>query len=212
MKKILRSVTATALLVTVLSVHGQVTYVQKPPTVEQLQQMLGKKRGESALRSRGVEWDGEQAPAPNATSGATPGASAGKDTVARLQTAGLQGESAPAPDAGSGPAVAMPIKFEVASARVSANSMAYVDVVAQLLTKDPSLKLTIEGHTDASGNDQRNLVLSWDRALSVYRALVERYGIDGRRLLPLGRGSQDPLEGLAPESAMNRRVQFRAPG
>ena len=211
MRTILLGVCAIAWLWTTLPAfaqvtHAQVTYVQAPPTVEQLRQMLSPPRTGATLRSRGVLWEGGQAPAP----GMPPGK--GTEAGSASPVASVRLEPAPGPDLGTGPAVAMPINFVVGSARVSGNSMAYVDVVAQLLAKEPSLRLTIEGHTDASGNAQRNLLLSWDRALSVYRLLVERYGIDGRRLQPLGRGAQDPLEGLAAESPMNRRVQFRAPG
>ena len=49
--------------------------------------------------------------------------------------------------------------------------------------------MAIEGHTDASGSAQRNLMLSWDRAMTVFKLLVERYGIDPVRLQPVGKGS-----------------------
>lgn len=195
---------AIALTLTTLPALAQVTYVQAPPTVEQLRQMLVAERTGAVLRSRGVVWEGGQP-----TAAAAP---PGKGTEAGSPAAAVRLEPTARPDAGAGPAVAMPINFEVGSARVAAKSMAYVHVVAQLLAQEPSLRLTIEGHTDASGNAQRNLLLSWDRALAVYRLLVERYGVDGRRLQPLGRGAQDPLEGQAAESPVNRRVQFRAPG
>lgn len=204
MRPALSGLGALALLALSTSTPAQVTYVHEPPTVEQLQQMLSPKRPSATLRSRGVVWEGGQPPA---TAAAAPANAS--DTGAG---SGPRPEPATGADAAAGPAVAMPIGFDASSARVSRRSMAYLEVIAQLLAKEPSLRLTIEGHTDASGHPQRNLVLSWDRALSVYRVLVERYGIDGRRLQPLGRGSQDPLEGLAEGSPMNRRVQFRAAG
>jgi outer membrane protein OmpA-like peptidoglycan-associated protein len=207
------ALTVSALLLMMLPAHAQITYLREPPTVEQLQQMLGAPRAGATLRSRGVVWEGGQPPAaaalPAKGAQGSQGTQATQGAPAGAPASSAQLEAAAGSDPGAGPAVAMPISFDAGSARVSRPSIAYVDVVAQLLAKEPSLRLTIEGHTDASGNAQRNLVLSWDRALAVYRVLVERYGIDGRRLQPLGRGSQDPLEGLPVESPMNRRVQFR---
>lgn len=49
-------------------------------------------------------------------------------------------------------------------------------------------------------------------AYSVFKVLVERYGIDSVRLQPLGRGPLEPMPGVAPSDGMNRRVQFRIDG
>lgn len=144
----------------------------------------------SELVSRGIVWGTPASNAPNPAGTAASGAAA---------------PAAPAP----GPAVALPIGFEANSARLSGSAAAYVDAIAQLLIQEPGLRLTVEGHTDASGPASRNLVLSWDRAMTVFRTLVERHGIDPMRLQPLGRGSLEPLDGTAPTAPANRRVQFR---
>jgi outer membrane protein OmpA-like peptidoglycan-associated protein len=110
------------------------------------------------------------------------------------------------------PAVALPVAFDRGAATVSKASMAYVDSIAAVLSEDPSLRLVIEGHTDTTGNPRANAVLSWERAFSVFRVLVERYGIDPQRLQPLGKGDSDPLRPAEPAHAINRRVQFRMAG
>jgi outer membrane protein OmpA-like peptidoglycan-associated protein len=56
------------------------------------------------------------------------------------------------------------------------------------------------------------MMLSWERAYSVFKLLVERYGIDPARLQPIGRGPLEPMPGVAPNDGMNRRVQFRVAG
>jgi len=117
--------------------------------------------------------------------------------------------STPAPSAPAGSsAVALPIEFAFASADFLPQSRPYIDSIAALLQENPALHLGIEGHTDASGSSNQNLVLSWSRALAVYKALLER-GIDADRLAPLGKGSSAPLPGVAAMDPHNRRVQFR---
>ncbi len=113
---------------------------------------------------------------------------------------------------GSSPAAALPINFDLGSSRVDRESLPYIETIATLLSSDPSLQLVIEGHTDARGAYSRNMVLSWDRALGVYRTLVETYGVEPRRLQPVGKGPLEPMPGTDPGDGSNRRVQFRIDG
>lgn len=181
MKTRLKAV-AVLLLLGAASAGAQVTLVNQVPSVDELKRLLQPATG-SPVRSRAIEWDAGAAASPPAAAGA--------------------------PARAAGPAVAMPITFDAGSSRLTALSSGYVEVVAQAMLADPALQLAIEGHTDAAGHPQRNLLLSWDRAVAVYRVLVERYGIDGQRLHPSGRGPFEPLEGMPPTASANRRVQFR---
>jgi OOP family OmpA-OmpF porin len=138
-------------------------------------------------------------------------------SAAASAAAPLQGVPArPAPPAYAGaagtPAAALPINFDLGSSRVDRSSLPYIEAIASLLRSDPSLNLVIEGHTDDTGAYNRNMVLSWDRALGVFRTLVESYGIDAGRLQPVGKGPNDPMSGTNPADASNRRVQFRISG
>ena len=63
--------------------------------------------------------------------------------------------------------------------------------------------------TDASGNYDRNLMLSRERAESVINFLTSRSGIDRKRLVPVGKGSSDPLRSLDARDPKNRRVVFK---
>jgi outer membrane protein OmpA-like peptidoglycan-associated protein len=111
-----------------------------------------------------------------------------------------------------GPGLAVPVAFERGTATVSKASLAYIEPIAAALREDMSLRLVIEGHADALGNPRTNAMLSWERAFSVFRVLVDRYGIDAQRLQPLGKGSSEPLRPDDPTHAANRRVQFRVTG
>lgn len=101
----------------------------------------------------------------------------------------------------------LPIEFEFGSARVTAAYRPIVDRIAELLRSNPTLKLVIRGHTDAVGSSAVNAELSRKRADGVKRALIEK-GVASQRLESEGMGEEAPLDGQAPESAKNRRVEF----
>jgi OOP family OmpA-OmpF porin len=70
--------------------------------------------------------------------------------------------------------------------------------------------LRIEGHTDNVGNEENNLELSGQRALTVKRWLINK-GIASERLLAVGFGDKKPLADNATVSgrAQNRRTEFK---
>ena len=65
------------------------------------------------------------------------------------------------------------------------------------------------GHTDAVGSDERNLLLSQQRAQAVRDYLVER-GIAPHRLIAKGYGEAYPVASNATEAdrELNRRSEF----
>jgi peptidoglycan-associated lipoprotein len=65
-------------------------------------------------------------------------------------------------------------------------------IVAKLLNDYPGMSLELISHTDARGNDKKNMELSFNRARAVFTYLVKEKGIDGRRLIPVGKGETDP--------------------
>jgi len=79
-----------------------------------------------------------------------------------------------------------------------------------LLTQNPSLSISIEGHTDNNGSDSHNLELSENRAEAVYNYLIEN-GIEDNRLAFVGYGKTKPLVSNDTDSsrAKNRRTSFR---
>ena len=78
-----------------------------------------------------------------------------------------------------------------------------------LLREDPALRLSIDGHTDASGDAAHNLRLSEARARSVVAALTGQ-GIDAARLEAKGHGQSRPVADNATDDgrAKNRRVEL----
>jgi len=85
-----------------------------------------------------------------------------------------------------------------------------LDLVADVLIKNPDVKGEVQGHTDNVGNAEHNQNLSERRAASVKEYLVSK-GIAAERLVVKGYGltlpiaSNDTKEGRA----KNRRVQLK---
>ena len=100
------------------------------------------------------------------------------------------------------------INFALNSAEIPAESASYIDSVGALMKEDPSLGLTVEGHTDASGSLSYNMLLSQRRAVSVGEYLVRVHQIDPKRITVDGKGPTEPLA-ANPYDGRNRRVEFK---
>lgn len=102
------------------------------------------------------------------------------------------------------------ILFDSGSDRIKAESYKTLANIGDLLTENPELRLSIEGHTDSDGAEDYNLDLSRRRAGSVRTYLIETYKIDGNRLESKGWGEGEPIDTNAtPEGkANNRRVEL----
>jgi OOP family OmpA-OmpF porin len=81
--------------------------------------------------------------------------------------------------------------------------------VVEVLEKNPTLKIEIEGHTDSIGSAKYNQALSERRAQAVKDYLVNK-GITADRLMPVGYGLTRPIASNDTEDgrAKNRRVQL----
>lgn len=105
--------------------------------------------------------------------------------------------------------IALYLNFDTDKASLRPDATPTLDEINALLKHDPALKLSIEGHTDNSGEAQHNQVLSQQRADAVVASLVAS-GIDKTRLAGAGMGSRKPLADNASEDgrAKNRRVEL----
>ena len=108
-----------------------------------------------------------------------------------------------------GRAVLHGILFDLDSATLRPESRPVLDEVVHLLAAEPAWKLTIEGHTDASGAAAHNQALSEQRAASVKAYLVSQ-GVDAARLETAGFGASRAVAANATElgRAQTRRVEL----
>jgi ompA family protein len=92
-------------------------------------------------------------------------------------------------------------------AELSETSKAVLMDLVKLLNENPSVKLQLEGHTSAEGDDNFNKKLSTSRAKAAVDFLVAN-GIDSSRLSYSGLGSSQLKNTANPEADENRRVEF----
>jgi OmpA-OmpF porin, OOP family len=101
------------------------------------------------------------------------------------------------------------INFDTDKATIKPDGQPIIVEIVSLLNTNPSINLSIEGHTDNVGIPERNKQLSIDRANSVMEALINNK-INKSRLKATGFGSE---KSLAPNDTeenkgKNRRVEL----
>ncbi len=109
-----------------------------------------------------------------------------------------------------GKALIYGIYFDTGKASIKPESKPTLQVIAELLKKNPSLLLYVVGHTDDTGAVSANLELSKQRAKSVVDALVTSYQIPASRLQAEGVGSYAPASNNTTDigKQKNRRVEL----
>jgi OmpA-OmpF porin, OOP family len=102
------------------------------------------------------------------------------------------------------------IFFKTGSFELLEKSFASLNNVVQILKDNPSLNLSIEGHTDNVGTIQSNQTLSENRAKAVMEYLVSK-GVAQTRLTAAGYGQLKPIDtNTIPQGrANNRRVELK---
>jgi outer membrane protein OmpA-like peptidoglycan-associated protein len=104
------------------------------------------------------------------------------------------------------------VKFETAKANILPEFRHTLDVVGEVLSKWPQLKIEIGGHCDSRGSDKYNLGLSNRRVMSVRSYLLEHFSkLEGAQITARGYGESQPLvPNTSPSNmAQNRRVEFK---
>lgn len=101
------------------------------------------------------------------------------------------------------------IFFVTGSAKLLPKSFASLNNVVKILQDNPTYKVDIAGHTDTVGTQEKNHVLSHDRANSVKKYLISK-GIDESRMTAEGYGYDRPIatNKTAAGRAKNRRVEM----
>ena len=101
------------------------------------------------------------------------------------------------------------VYFDTDRATIKPVSFAMLDEIADVLVKNSTLEVRIEGHTDSRSSLKHNMKLSQMRANSVRQYLVSR-GVDPTKMMAVGYGPTRPLDDnrTAMGRENNRRVEF----
>ena len=99
------------------------------------------------------------------------------------------------------------ILFDAGSARITRESLPALAEIADVLKACPRATVQVEGHTDADGDEESNLILSVARAEAVVDRLVE-LGIGEARLYAIGYGESLPIASNETQDGKrrNRRI------
>ncbi|MEX6506534.1 OmpA family protein [Jiella sp. M17.18] len=102
------------------------------------------------------------------------------------------------------------INFDTGSATIAPDQIgklrALAQAIGQIIDKNPGETFLVEGHTDAVGSVQSNLVLSDERAQAVASALTDHFDIPPENLVAQGYGEQGLKVDTQGPSRENRRV------
>ncbi len=101
------------------------------------------------------------------------------------------------------------ILFASSQALIKAESYPILNQIAEVLGRCKEASVLITGHTDKSGDEQKNVVLSEKRAQAVINYLKDK-DVDATRLEARGVGSSQPIaDNTSPQGrAKNRRIEF----
>ncbi|MEY4429092.1 MAG: hypothetical protein RLZZ182_1781 [Pseudomonadota bacterium] len=107
-------------------------------------------------------------------------------------------------------ALSVPVTFGFDSAQLTPQARIQLNTIADgIKLTEGTVKVVIEGHTDAKGALNYNDSLSLKRAEAVREYLVSVKGLSPKQLQVDGKGPRKPID-TDPYSPRNRRVQFRA--
>ena len=102
------------------------------------------------------------------------------------------------------------VLFDFDRATLRPESKIELNHLLDLLRQNPDLSIEILGHTDSIGSNDYNLNLSLERAMAVYKYLLQK-DIEPRRLSCSGLGKIQPIASNDTEQGrqQNRRVEFK---
>jgi outer membrane protein OmpA-like peptidoglycan-associated protein len=102
------------------------------------------------------------------------------------------------------------VEFDFSKSTLRTASYSTLDDLVDYLKRKPNERIEIGGHTDNVGSDEKNLVLSLERAKSIVAYLIAK-GISNERLVAKGYGAEEPIEDNSTEEGRqkNRRTEVK---
>ena len=101
------------------------------------------------------------------------------------------------------------VLFQFNSAELDIEATQELDAAVAFLKDNPEVKIEIAGHTDAQGDEEYNIKLSFDRAMSVHEYFLKK-NVPKENLVFKGYGESQPLTGaeVGDQAAKNRRIEL----
>lgn len=150
--------------------------------------------------------DGNKVPVEDRKAGSTAGGTGAgaAGTQSGVSTVNLDNRSAAADK------LARVVYFDFDSFVVREDARPVIDTHAKRLSSTPTLKMTVEGHTDERGSREYNLALGQKRAEAVVKSLT-LLGARSGQLEPVSFGMERPAVQGSDESAYakNRRAELK---
>ncbi|WP_341863420.1 OmpA family protein [Gymnodinialimonas sp. 57CJ19] len=108
-----------------------------------------------------------------------------------------------------GAADRLSVRFSAGSTNAASEDMDAAYSFAEGVASCSGIRVMVRGHSDATGDETQNLLLSWERAESVIEAIAAA-GHDTTYYEPIGFGSRQLLADTPAEQAqaLSRRVEF----
>ena len=102
------------------------------------------------------------------------------------------------------------IYFDPGKADIKPESIPVIDQLVGYMNNHPQIRITVEGHTDNTGDPKKNQTLSEKRAESIKAEMV-KHGIDASRIETKGFGDTKPVADNKTKAGrtQNRRVTVR---
>lgn len=105
------------------------------------------------------------------------------------------------------------VNFDVNKFDIKQNDLKFLEKASTYIKKLPSTTvIEVGGHTDSDGSDDKNQVLSENRAKSVRDAFVNQFGVNPNMLKEKGYGKSRPRPGnqnrTPDEKFQNRRIEY----
>ena len=101
------------------------------------------------------------------------------------------------------------LTFPVGKSSIEPQNFGLLTKVQQAINMFPGCSITIEGHTDSHGSDQKNMELSRQRAEAVNKYIQANMGLDAARINAVGYGESKPIANNETKQgrAKNRRIE-----
>ncbi|UXI04089.1 OmpA family protein [Photobacterium sp. TY1-4] len=105
------------------------------------------------------------------------------------------------------------VYFDKDSYLLNDDGQRMLDPIAIRLRQHPDSYVIVIGHSDDSGTEEENVVLSYERAFTVAIYIASVFGIEEERIQLVAAGNSDPVTNVDQphERQRNRRVEVLSP-